>query len=95
MSKPKLWEPDPCDGSDPKKLCTFIFQCKLNFQDRKDLFNNEETKVNHALSYLKGIALDCFEPSLLDLHDPIWLSNFGLFITELENNFGTFNPEGS
>ena len=31
MSKPKLWEPDPFDGSDPKKLHTFIFQCKLKF----------------------------------------------------------------
>src|SRR5882724_10672849 len=32
-SKPKLWEPDPFDGSDPCKLHTFIIQCKLNFQD--------------------------------------------------------------
>jgi len=24
-SKPKLWEPDPFDGSDSQKLCTFIF----------------------------------------------------------------------
>src|SRR5882724_1147136 len=30
-SKPKLWEPDPFDGSDPCKLRTFILQCKLNF----------------------------------------------------------------
>jgi len=30
-SKPKLWEPDPFDGSDSQKLCTFILQCKLNF----------------------------------------------------------------
>jgi len=31
MSKPKLWEPNPFDGSNPKKLCAFIFQYKLNF----------------------------------------------------------------
>jgi len=43
---------------------------------------------------LKGIALDCFEPTLLDLYNPIWLSNFNLFIMELENNFGTFDPKG-
>src|SRR5882724_1044050 len=30
-SKPKLWEPDPFDGSDSHKLHTFILQCKLNF----------------------------------------------------------------
>src|SRR5882724_12033460 len=53
-SKPKLWEPDPFDRSDPKKLHTFIFQCKLNFRDCKDFFNTEENKVNYTLSHLKG-----------------------------------------
>ena len=47
-SKPKLWEPDTFNGSDPKKLYNFIFQYKLNFRDCKDLFN-KETKVNYAL----------------------------------------------
>ena len=94
MSKPKLWEPNPFDSSYPKKLHTFIFQCKLNFWDCKDLFHNEETKVNYTLSYLKGIALDCFKLPLMDLHDPVWLSNWGLFVTELENNFGAFDPKG-
>jgi len=93
-AKPKLREPDPFDGSDPKKLRTFILQCKLNFRDRKDLFGDDETKVNYALSYLKGAALDCFEPALLDPIDPAWLSEFDLFIEELETNFGSFDPEG-
>jgi len=26
--------------------------------------------VNYTLSYLKGTAVDCFEPALLDLHNP-------------------------
>src|SRR5882724_12034595 len=26
-SKPKLWEPDPFNGSNSCKLCTFILQC--------------------------------------------------------------------
>jgi len=30
-SKPKLREPDPFDGSNSRKLRTFILQCKLNF----------------------------------------------------------------
>src|SRR5882724_2078202 len=55
-SKPKLQEPNPFDGSDPKKLCTFMFQCKLNFRDHKDLFNNEETKVNYTL-YQSNMAI--------------------------------------
>src|SRR5882724_3119991 len=91
MSKPKLQEPDPFDNSNPKKLRTFIFQCKLNFWDCKDLFSTKEDKVNYAISHLKGIALDCFEPILLGLHDPIWLSDFNLFVTELKNNFRSFD----
>jgi len=91
--KLKRWELDLFDGSNPKKLCTLSFQCKLNFRDHKDLFNTEENKVNYALSHLKGIALDCFKPTLLDLHDPIWLLDFNLFVMELKNNFGTFDPK--
>jgi len=30
-SKLKLWEPNPFDGSNSRKLRTFILQCKLNF----------------------------------------------------------------
>ena len=37
-SRVKIREPDPFDSSNPKKLCTFLLQCKLNFQDHKDLF---------------------------------------------------------
>jgi len=43
--------------------------------------------------YPKGTALDYFEPALLDLHVPVWLTNFDLFITELKNNIGTFDPK--
>src|SRR5882724_5267154 len=93
-SRPKLHEPNPFNGSDPHKLWTFILQCKLNFRDQKDQFENEEDKVNYALSYLKGLALDCFKPALLGINNPIWLSDFELFIEELETNFGTFDPEG-
>src|SRR5882724_8317717 len=60
-SKPKLREPDPFDGSNSCKICTFILQCKLNFQDHKDLFADNTDKVNYVLSFLKGTALDCFE----------------------------------
>src|SRR6266481_3427855 len=61
-NKVKLWGPDPFDGSDTWKLRTFILQCKLNFHDRSDLFQDDTMKVNYMLSYLKGTALDCFKP---------------------------------
>ena len=49
-SKPKLWEPDPFDGSDSQKLRTFILQCKLNIWDRPDMFKSDTAKVNYMLS---------------------------------------------
>ena len=65
-SRVKLREPDMFNGSDPKKLRTFLLHCKLNFQDCPDLFPDGTTKVNYVLSYLKGSALEYFEPGLLD-----------------------------
>src|SRR5882724_6444725 len=65
-SKPKLWEPNPFDSSNSFKLHTVILQCKLNFQDHPDLFQDDTAKVNYILSFLKGSTLDCFEPTLLD-----------------------------
>src|SRR5882724_36673 len=91
-SKPKLWEPDPFDGSDSRKLCTFILQFKLNFQDCKDLFEDDTDKVNYVLSFLKGTALDCFESAVLDPVEPAWLLDFNLFLEELKANFRTYDP---
>ena len=28
----KVWDPDPFDGANPKKLQGFLLECKLNFQ---------------------------------------------------------------
>ena len=65
-SKVKLREPDTFNGSDQKKLRTFLLHCKLNFQECPDLFPDGTTKVNYVLSYLKRSALECFKPGLLD-----------------------------
>jgi len=43
---------------------------------------------------LKGTALDCFESAILDPIKPPWLSDFNLFLEELEANFGTYDPVG-
>src|SRR5882672_9697094 len=41
LSKPKLWEPDPFNGFDSQKLWTSIIQCKLNFRDHPDIFEDD------------------------------------------------------
>ena len=65
-----------------------------SFRDHSDLFPDGTTKVNYVLSHLKGSALECFKPGLLDPTMPTWASDFNLFITELEANFRTYNPVG-
>ena len=72
----KLHEPDQFDGTDPKKLHTFLIQCELNFQDQPRAFHTDCTKVTFAQSYLKGMALEWFEPDLLNCNGRI----FYLFI---------------
>src|SRR5882724_11932773 len=56
------------------------------------MFKSNTAKVNYMLSYLKGSALDCFEPALLNPNEPIWLLDLTLFIEELKASFGTYNP---
>ncbi len=46
LNKVKLQDPDVFDGSDTWKLRTSILQCKLNFHDHSDLFQDDTTKVN-------------------------------------------------
>ncbi|KIO08003.1 hypothetical protein M404DRAFT_23249 [Pisolithus tinctorius Marx 270] len=78
-SRTKLCEPDTFDGTDPKKLHAFFIQCELNFQDRPQAFRTDCAKVIFAQSYLKGMALEWFEPDLLGLDDPndwpLWMDS--------------------
>jgi Domain of unknown function (DUF4939) len=90
----KVREPDPFDGSDTRKLQPFLVQCQLNFRDRPNAFASDEAKVTFALSYLKGTALDYFEPALMDPDEnPVWSTDYSEFTSELRTNFGPFNPE--
>ena len=47
----KAKEPDTFDSSDPRKLNSFILQCKLFFADN-DNYSDDHAKVTFALSYL-------------------------------------------
>ncbi|KAG6330255.1 hypothetical protein ID866_8833 [Astraeus odoratus] len=76
--KMRVCEPDTFNGIDLKKLSTFLVQCELNFQDCPCIFCLDHAKVTFAQSYLKGMALEWFEPDLLsssDLEDcPLWMN---------------------
>ncbi|KAG6328426.1 hypothetical protein ID866_10663, partial [Astraeus odoratus] len=76
-SQTKVQAPDTFDGSDPKKLCTFLVQ------------------FTFAQSYLKGMALQWFEPNLLSDSDPndcpLWMDDWKEFIVELQTTFRPHN----
>ena len=88
----KVQDPDPFNGSDPKKLQGFLLECKLNFWAQLKAFCMENAKVNYAMSFLKGTALDYFERFLDTPNDePAWLEDYELFIEELLINFSPYD----
>ena len=93
-SPTRLREPDTLNGSDVNKLQVFILQCSLYFQDRTNTFSSNRAKVAYTLSFLMGPAFGWFEPRLFDPHLPAWVHHWVLFHTELESNFGPFDPVG-
>ena len=53
-------------------------------------------KVTFAQSYLKGMALEWFEPDLLGVDDsdacPLWMTSWHEFVIELQITFGPHDP---
>ena len=91
-SKAKAKEPDTFDGSDPKKLNNFIILCNLYFRSNP-VYSDDSAKVNFALSYLRGLALEYFEPSILDEDElPAWMDNWSAFTRTLRTQFGPIDP---
>src|SRR6267154_1824182 len=97
-AKSKVREPDTFDGTDPCKLRAFFVQCELNFQNRPKAFRDDHTKVTFAQSYLKGMALEWFEPDILPSDGPAdlpdWVDSYADFMAELQENFGPHDPAG-
>src|SRR6202043_148979 len=89
MVKPR--NPNTFDGSDAKKLKSFLVQCQLNFLNRPRAFRSDSRKINYVLSYLWGFALEWFEPMILDGEDHPVLSNYKLFTAQLTENFGPYD----
>jgi len=88
--------PDTYDGSSPKGLRTFFVQCNLVFRQNPHWFPTPESKVNYALSFLCGTALDFIKPYFdydSKKEKPGWLLDWDLFREELSATFGPINPE--
>jgi len=78
----------------PAKHRMFILQHRLNFQDHQILFQDNTAMVNYIFSFLKGSALDCFEPTLFGPEQTFLAVGYELFIEELKTNLRTYDPIG-
>jgi len=91
-SHAKVHELDTFNGTDPKKLQTFLVQCELCFQDRSKAFRQDRARVTFAQSYLKGMMLEWFELDLLNSGNPAdhphWMDSWVHFVAELQSTFG-------
>ena len=89
-------EPDPFSGGSPDELRAFIFQCQIYFRACEGEFMEDTEKIFFAISYLRGVALDYFEPFINeadDLQAFDFLEDWLAFVQKLSNLFGSYSPE--
>ena len=89
-------EPNPFSGGNPDELRAFIFQCQIYFRACEGKFKEDSEKIFFAISYLRGVALDYFEPFISEA-DPSqsfdFLEEWSAFVQKLSNLFGSYSPE--
>ncbi|KAF9006677.1 hypothetical protein BDQ17DRAFT_1239210 [Cyathus striatus] len=56
----KVKEPDTFDGASVTKLEPFILQCLLVFRNNETMYPTDYSRVNYAISYLWGMAMNLF-----------------------------------
>src|SRR5271168_90065 len=89
----KVKEPDTFNGSDSRKLNNFILLCNLYFRHKPSAYSDNSAKVTFTLSHLRGLALDLFEPAILDSEEnPDWLTDWSAFLCLLRSHFGPIDP---
>jgi Retrotransposon gag protein len=92
-SKAKVRKPEVYYGTDQAKLHTFFLQCYIIFHDHPSTFQTGSAKIQYAISYLSGSALQYFEPAILGkvTPEPVWLRDWDAFKDELQMNFSPYD----
>lgn len=85
-----LRPPDVFDGT-ASKLRSFLNQLRAVFRTQARRFPNEAVKTDYAISYLKGGALDWFQPFLETDPPPPCTTDFKSFAAALTEQFGDPN----
>jgi len=91
-----IHEPDLFNRGNIDELQVFVFQCQIYFQASSGEFTEDLEQIFFAISYLRGVALDYFEPfineaDLYQIYD--FLKSWPAFIQKLSNIFRSYLPE--
>ena len=89
-------EPDTFSRGTANNLWAFIFQCQIYFRACEGDFVEDLDKIYFAISYLRDIALDYFEPYINepDPTQPLdFLEDWSAFMQKLSNIFGSYSLE--
>ena len=89
-------EPDPFSSGSPDELQVFIFQCQIYFRACEGEFTEDAEKIFFAISDLRGVALDYFEPFIGEnnkFQTYNFLEEWPAFVQKLSNLFGSYSPE--
>jgi len=66
---------DPFSGGSPDKLQAFLFQCQIYLRASEGVFTKDSERIFFAILYLRGIALEYFEPFISE-PDPLQFLDF-------------------
>jgi len=89
-------EPDLFSRGSPDELWAFIFQCQIYFCACEGEFQEDTEKIFFAISYLRSVALDYFEPFINEAEayqSFDFLEEWSAFVQKLSNLFGSYSPE--
>jgi len=80
-------KPDKFTGWDPSKLHPFIISCIMAFDSRPHKFVTNHQQVLYAASYLSGIAMIWWQPTLVTYPKLLIWGNWGEFVDQLNIYF--------
>ena len=88
---------DTFDGTEPKQMESFIFQCSMYIAALSKDFPDDESRVTFTISYLKGTPLDWFQSELNHSMTtkgkvPDWFASYPKFLAELQRHFSPRDP---
>jgi hypothetical protein len=96
-SEPKANPPTEFDGTQRRKLETYIAECEILFATSPRKYRSDSSRILAAGSYLKGDPKKWFSNFFLLPVDqrPAWFTSWKLFTAELRRCWGLEDPAGA